>query len=53
MFTSTEDVMVEPHMELFSVMRCLLRELKALKQAGSAVKTHRIKVFLAVRAATA
>ena len=53
MFTSTDDVMVEPHMELLSVMRCTLRELKALKKVGSAVETHGVKVFLAVRAAAA
>ena len=53
MFTSTDDVVVEPHMELLSVMRCTLRELKALKKVGSAVKTHGVKVFLAIRAGAA
>ena len=53
MFSSTDDVMVEPHMELLSVMRRTLRELKALKEVGSAVKTHGVQVFPAVRAAAA
>ena len=53
MFTSTDDVVVEPHMELLSVMRCTLRELKALKEVELAVTTYGVKVFLAVRAAAA
>ena len=53
MLSSTDDVMVEPHMEFLSVMRCRLRELRALKEVEFAVTTYGVKVFLAVRAAAA
>ena len=52
-FSSTVDEMVEPYMELLSVMGRTLRELKALKEVEPAVTTHGVKEFLAVRAAAA
>ena len=53
MFTSADDVVVEPHMKLLMVVRSTFRELEAFKQVESAVGTHGVKVFLAVLAAAA
>ena len=40
-------------MELLSVIRSTLRKLKAFKEIGFAVKTHRAEAFFAVWAAAA
>ena len=53
MFSSADDVVVEPHMELLIVMRRTFRELKAFKKVESAIGTHGVKVFLAMLAVAA
>jgi hypothetical protein len=53
MFTSADDVVIEPHMKLLMVVRSTFRELEAFKQVEPAVGAHGIKVFLAVLAVAA
>ena len=53
LLTSTEHVMIKPHMEGLIVVWCTLRELETFTQVEHAIITHGAQVLLAARPAAA